>query len=167
MRPRSSQAFREQRDRRLELEVDRRTVIVGAGCFALAARLPGGAQAVRWVRTRARLTAATLPRQSPIDLRQDEITFVRRLPKIRFGYPRRIGVSLENTGDGEFDTVRANVPPGAAHITLSGIPWELLQFHWHTRLRPSPSRSGSWSSRSRSTCETPNPILPGALPRRQ
>jgi carbonic anhydrase len=132
MRPRSSPAFLEQRDGKLELEVDRRTVIVGAGCFALAAMLPGGAQAVRWVRTRDRLTTATLPRQSPIDLRQDEITLVRRLPKIRFGYPRRIGVSLENTGDGEFDTIRANVPPGAARISLSGVSWELLQFHWHT-----------------------------------
>jgi carbonic anhydrase len=115
-----------------ELKVDRRTAIVGAGCLALAAMLPGGARAVGGVRTESRLTAASLPRQSPIDLREDEITFVRRLPRIRFAYPHKLGVRLENTGEGEFDTVRANVPPGAAHITLSGVRWELRQFHWHT-----------------------------------
>jgi carbonic anhydrase len=113
-------------------KLDRRSAILGAGCFALAALLPGGAQAASWIRMRSRPAGAVLPSQSPIDLRQDEITFVKRLPRIRFVYPQRLGVRLENTGEGEFDTVRANVPPGAAHISLSGARWELLQFHWHT-----------------------------------
>jgi carbonic anhydrase len=38
-----------------------------------------------------------------------------------------------NTGTpGEFATVRADVPAGAAHITLGGVRWALEQFHWHT-----------------------------------
>jgi carbonic anhydrase len=113
-------------------KLDRRSAILGAGCFALAALLPGGVQAAGWVRTRSRPAGAALPSQSPIDIRQDEITFVKRLPRIRFAYPQWIGVRLENTGEGEFDTVRANVPPGAAQIVLSGVRWELLQFHWHS-----------------------------------
>jgi carbonic anhydrase len=42
-------------------------------------------------------------------------------------------VKLVKTGSpGEFATVRAEVPAGAAHITLRGVRWELEQFHWHT-----------------------------------
>jgi carbonic anhydrase len=39
---------------------------------------------------------------------------------------------LTNTGTGAFDTVRAEVPEGAAHVVLGGERWELSQFHWHT-----------------------------------
>lgn len=116
-----------------ELTFDRRAAVVGAGCVVLAAMLPGGTQAAVWARQRVRSAVGTLPRQSPIDLRESEITFVKRLPKIRFDYPRRVDVTLANTGSpDEFTTVRADVPPGAAHITLSGVRWDLLQFHWHT-----------------------------------
>jgi carbonic anhydrase len=42
-------------------------------------------------------------------------------------------VTLVNTGSpSEFATVRADVPAGAAHVTLAGVRWELEQFHWHT-----------------------------------
>jgi carbonic anhydrase len=116
-----------------ELKLDRRAAILGAGCVALAAILPGRVHAGGWAGTRVRSAVATLPRQSPIDFRESDITLVRRLPKICFGYPRCIDVTLVNTGSpGEFKTVRADVPPGAAHVTLSGVRWNLLQFHWHT-----------------------------------
>jgi carbonic anhydrase len=116
-----------------ELRLDRRAAILGAGCVVLAAILPGSAQAAGWTRTRVRLAVATLPRQSPIDLRESEITFVRRLPRIRFAYPRKVDVRLVNTGSPDKEkTVRADVPADAAHITLSGVRWDLLQFHWHT-----------------------------------
>ena len=68
-----------------ELKLDRRAALLGAGCVALAAILPGGAQAAGWARTRVRSAVATLPRQSPIDFHESEITFVNRLPRIRFG----------------------------------------------------------------------------------
>jgi carbonic anhydrase len=71
--------------------------------------------------------------QSPIDLRRSEITFVSRLPAIRFSYPRNADVTLTNTGSpDEHATVRADVPAGAASITLSGTRYTLQQFHWHT-----------------------------------
>lgn len=71
--------------------------------------------------------------QSPIDLCKREITFVDRLPRIRFFYPQRTDVTLVNTGSpDEFATIRAEVAPGAAYITLSDTRYELVQFHWHT-----------------------------------
>jgi carbonic anhydrase len=71
--------------------------------------------------------------QSPIDLRERDITFVRKLPPVRFNYPRTADVTLVNTGSpDENATVRADVPAGAAHIVLGGARYDLLQFHWHT-----------------------------------
>ena len=61
--------------------------------------------------------------QSPIDIRRSQVTFVNQLPAIRFSYPRKADVVLNNTGSpGEEATVRADVPAGAASITLSGKP---------------------------------------------
>jgi carbonic anhydrase len=123
----------ERVDTEQELKLDRRAAILGAGCVALAAILPGSAQAAGWARGRVRPAVATLPRQSPIDLRENEITFARRLPRIRFAYPRKVDVSLVNTGSPDKEkTVRADVAAGAAHITISGVRWDLQQFHWHT-----------------------------------
>ena len=71
--------------------------------------------------------------QSPVDIRRSQVTFVNRLPAIRFSYPRKADVTLNNTGSpGEEATVRADVPAGAASITLSGTKYTLQQFHWHT-----------------------------------
>jgi carbonic anhydrase len=71
--------------------------------------------------------------QSPIDLRRSEVTFVHRLPAIRFSYPRKADVTLTNTGSpDEHATVRADVPAGVASITLRGTRYTLQQFHWHT-----------------------------------
>ena len=71
--------------------------------------------------------------QSPVDIRRSDVTFVDRLPAIRFAYPRKVDVTLNNTGSpGEEATVRADVPAGAASITLSGTKYSLQQFHWHT-----------------------------------
>jgi carbonic anhydrase len=112
------------------LRLDRRTAILGTACLALTATLPRSTAASG--RGSGRSAVTRLPRQSPIDFRRGEIAFVRRLPAIRFRYPRRVEVRLVNTGSpGEFATVRAEVPAGAAHITLRGVRWELEQFHWH------------------------------------
>jgi carbonic anhydrase len=102
--------------------IDRRTALVGAGCAALGALLPGGAVA-----------QGRRPRQSPIDLRRRRTTFVERLPKVSFRYPEEIDVTLVNTGSpDEFATVRADVPEGAARLFIKGTRWDLVQFHWHT-----------------------------------
>jgi carbonic anhydrase len=114
------------------LTVDRRTAIVGAACLALSAAMPGTAAASGLARAPGRAVAQR-PRQSPIDLRRSQITFVRRLPRVRFRYPRRVDATLVNTGSpDEFATVRAEVPAGAAHIVIDGVRWNLEQFHWHT-----------------------------------
>jgi carbonic anhydrase len=102
--------------------IDRRTALAGAGCAALGVLLPGSAAA-----------QVSLPRQSPINLRRRRTTFVNRLPRVGFRYPEAIDVTLVNTGSpGEFATVRADVPEGAAGIVLRGTRWDLVQFHWHT-----------------------------------
>ena len=103
-------------------EIDRRTALVGAGCLALGALMPGAAAA-----------QGGRPKQSPIDFRDRGITRVRRLPRVDLDYPDTIDVELVNTGSpDEFATVRADVPAGAAGITLRGTDWDLVQFHWHT-----------------------------------
>jgi carbonic anhydrase len=105
-----------------EGRIDRRTALVGAGCLALGWGLQGGAAA-----------QSPRPRQSPIDIRRRRVTFVERLPKVRFRYPESVDVTLVNTGSpGEFATVRADVPPGAARLFVKGTRWDLVQFHWHT-----------------------------------
>lgn len=115
------------------LRLDRRTAILGTACLALTATLPRSAAASGSARASGRSAVAPLPRQSPIEVRRRAITFVRRLPRMRFRYPRRVEVRLVNTGSpGEFATVRAEVPAGAAHVTLRGVRWQLEQFHWHT-----------------------------------
>jgi carbonic anhydrase len=125
-----SQIVLEADDSEAGVTVSRRTALVGAGCVALAAVIPGGAHAARSARTRVGL--GTLPMQSPIDLREDDITFVNRLPRISFAYPEAVDVTLEHVGEGEFALVRAAVRAGVAHITLSDVRWNLDNFHWHT-----------------------------------
>jgi carbonic anhydrase len=102
--------------------IDRRTALIGAGCLALGALGPGAATA-----------QGARPRQSPIDFRPFRVTRVERLPRLALNYPDSIDVTLVNTGSpDEFATVRADVPPGAAGLSLAGRNWDLAQFHWHT-----------------------------------
>jgi carbonic anhydrase len=71
--------------------------------------------------------------QSPIDLRRSEVTFVHKLSRIHFSYPRHADVTVSNTGSPDEEaTVRASVAPGAAFITVGGTRYDLQQFHWHT-----------------------------------
>jgi carbonic anhydrase len=112
------------------IAIDRRTALLGAACLAVSATLPGAAAGSTSSRSRG---VQPRPHQSPIDLRRDRVDYVRRLPRIRFRYPRSADVTLVNTGaPDEFATVRAEVEPGTAHIAINGDRWELAQFHWHT-----------------------------------
>ena len=69
------------------LRLDRRTAILGTACLALTATLPRSAAASGSARASGRSAVAPLPRQSPIEVRRRAITFVRRLPRMRFRYP--------------------------------------------------------------------------------
>ena len=68
--------------------------------------------------------------QSPIDLRSEQVIFVRgsELPDLKFRYPRRVDLDLVNTGE----TVRADLPEGAATLRVGRQEYALLQFHFHT-----------------------------------
>jgi carbonic anhydrase len=102
--------------------IDRRTALIGAGCLAAGALVPGAAAG-----------QGARPRQSPIDFRRGRLTYRDRLPGLALEYPDSIDVTLVNTGSpDEFATVRADVPPGAAGLRLAGRNWDLAQFHWHT-----------------------------------
>jgi carbonic anhydrase len=86
---------------------------------------------------------ATLPRvdaqistgseQTPIDIRNEDLTFVEHLPALGFSYGTKVTLDVFNNGSpGEFATVRAEVPDGGGDLTVSGVTYKLLQFHWHT-----------------------------------
>ena len=69
--------------------------------------------------------------QSPIDIRDGDVTFVDELPEIRFRYP---DASLEviNTGSPDREaTVRAVVNTTAT-IRVQHTTYRLTQFHFHT-----------------------------------
>jgi carbonic anhydrase len=119
------------------IEISRRSALAGAACLALSATIPGSTATASSVRS-GLPPASSGPFQSPIDFRRREVTFVDRLPRIEFAYPRKVDVSLTNTKNppvvpDEFATIRADVPADAGgHIRVSGKRWDLAQFHWHT-----------------------------------
>lgn len=74
----------------------------------------------------------TAAQQSPVDIRSGEYHKTHLAP-LQFSYSRSTPLTVVNTGSpDEFATVRANVPDGAGTLTLDGVPYKLLQFHWHT-----------------------------------
>ena len=88
---------------------------------------------------------ATLPRtsaqeppagseQTPIDIRDEEVTYDPTLPALGFSYGTKATLNVVNNGSpGEFATVRAELPPaGADSLTVGATTYRLLQFHWHT-----------------------------------
>jgi carbonic anhydrase len=75
----------------------------------------------------------TQSQQSPIDIRSDDLTFLNRLPALQFSYGSHVGLAVVNTGSpDEFASVRANVNADAGRLTVDGVTYRLLQFHWHT-----------------------------------
>ena len=80
-------------------------------------------------------SAVRAQEQSPIDLREGDIRLLHagELPRLHFDYRSRVTLEVVNTGSPEeFATVRANVPAGAGRLTIGGVAYELVQFHWHT-----------------------------------
>ncbi|HJR06392.1 MAG TPA: carbonic anhydrase family protein [Pyrinomonadaceae bacterium] len=70
--------------------------------------------------------------QTPIDIRNEDLTFVENLPSLGFSYGTKVSLDVVNTGSpGEFATVRAVVPDGGGALTVAGVTYKLLQFHWH------------------------------------
>jgi len=74
--------------------------------------------------------------QTPIDIRNEDVTFDPNLPALGFSYSTKAALSVVNTGSpGEFSTVRAELPGESNNqLTVAGDPnsYRLAQFHWHT-----------------------------------
>ena len=87
----------------------------------------------------AALFAVALPSsaqlaQSPINISK-EATVKANLPKLSFSYTQKANLTVKNTGAPDIEaTIKAMVVPGAGagSVTVSGITYNLLQFHFHT-----------------------------------
>ncbi len=111
-------------------------LLLGAACQTPLPYSPGqtGAPAVPQNPELSVALSAGLA-QSPIDIHTDALQAFGRhgLPALEFGYGGNVTVDLVNTGAPEEEaTVRANVPAGAGSLTVDGVTYRLVQFHWHT-----------------------------------
>lgn len=71
--------------------------------------------------------------ESPINIETSSLNFVPNLPRLNFNYQNGTPLGVINTGSpDEFASVRANVPLGAGVLTVGGVAYNLVQFHWHT-----------------------------------
>ena len=85
-----------------------------------------------------RAGAQTGLEQTPIDIRNEDTTFVPNLPTLGFSYETKATLSVVNNGSpGEFATVRAELSPDTtSKLTVAGatgnVEYKFLQFHFHT-----------------------------------
>jgi carbonic anhydrase len=76
--------------------------------------------------------AYAVPIQSPIDIRSDDAVFAS-LPSLMFSFSSDTSLDLLNNGAPSVEsTIRANLPSGAGALTVGGVLWPLVQFHFHT-----------------------------------
>jgi carbonic anhydrase len=79
------------------------------------------------------LSANAASQQSPLDIRSENVFFTQ-LPALNFSYGTPVTLDVVNVNSpSEEGTVRANVPAGAASLTVGGVTYKLLQFHFHTK----------------------------------
>lgn len=80
--------------------------------------------------------------QSPIRIQHRDLDHTT-LPALEFDYPDAAEVTMtyirEDADEpdgcevrGQEETVRAEVPPGTASLTVDDVEYELVQVHWHT-----------------------------------
>ena len=69
--------------------------------------------------------------QSPIDIRDGDVSFVDELPDIHFRYPDATLEVIDTGSPDEEATVRAVVNTTAT-IRVEGVTYRLSQFHFHT-----------------------------------
>ncbi|MFI9011523.1 carbonic anhydrase family protein [Actinosynnema sp. NPDC053489] len=84
-----------------------------------------------------------VPLQSPIDITPSAIRVDPHLPRLEISYGHHVGGDLHYVRkdaaatDGcavrdHEETEEFEVDPGAGHVTLSGVRYDLVQFHFHT-----------------------------------
>ncbi|WP_186762678.1 carbonic anhydrase family protein [Lentzea tibetensis] len=92
---------------------------------------------------------STVPEQSPVDVTAGAIRFDPKQPKLDVSYGvselelkyiRKDAAEPDGcTARDHEETEEAEVTPGSGHVTVAGIRYELVQFHFHT---PSEHRFG-------------------------
>ncbi|MEU4745396.1 carbonic anhydrase family protein [Actinosynnema sp. NPDC023658] len=86
---------------------------------------------------------AQLPLQSPIDITPTAIRIDPHLPQLQISYGHHVAGDLHyvrkdaTATDGctvrnHEETEEFDVQPGAGYVTLSGVRYDLVQFHFHT-----------------------------------
>jgi len=108
----------------------------------LSAALIPLALAVVVVTTGSPAAQSQLPAQSPIDVTAGAIKFDPYQPKLNVSYGRsdlELEYRRKDASDPAGCTTRhheeteeAGVTPGAGHVTVAGVRYELEQFHFHT-----------------------------------
>jgi carbonic anhydrase len=121
-------------ERSAQMAITRRALILGIP----AAAAVGTAQAAT-ARGAATARNAAVPFQSPIAIRSRNAVAAPDLPRLDVAYPHRVDVTVRYvsrddscTTRGEEEVVQADVPAGAAAVTLGSARYELLQYHFHT-----------------------------------
>ncbi len=70
--------------------------------------------------------------QSPIDIRDGDVTYVEHLPQLNIKYGTT-DVHVQNTGSPYHEaSVKISPENKDLYITVQGEKWPLAQFHWHT-----------------------------------
>ncbi len=105
--------------------------------------VPAAAAAIASPALISRATAATA-HQSPIDIHRSVAVVSHELPALHVHYPRSLDLEIryesKDSGQPEGcehrtaeETVLAEIPAGAAWVTLGGVRYDLANFHFHTR----------------------------------
>lgn len=70
--------------------------------------------------------------QSPINITSSNTLYDPGLPGLAFNYSQSVAVEVHNTGSPDEEaTIKGYVLPGAGSVTVQGVAYELLQFHFH------------------------------------
>lgn len=87
----------------------------------------------------AHATTTLLESQSPIDIITSDLDYNPALPALQFSYGSSVSLSITDTRtpadtpqQREERTVRADVTSGSNTLTIGGVTYNLLQFHFHT-----------------------------------
>ena len=117
----------------MSFRVSRRAVLFGASATAAAVASPGLLSSA----------SAQLPQQSPINIHTIHAVNSPKLPAIELHYPAALDLSVryESKDKGQpggcetrtdQETVLSEIPAGAAWVTLGGVRYDLVNFHFHT-----------------------------------
>lgn len=117
------------------MPVSRRALLLGVPATAAALAVPG---------VLSSSASAQTPHQSPIDIHTFHAVTSLSLPALHVHYPSSLDLAVRyeskdggQTGGCETrtaeETVLAEIPAGAAWVTVGGVRYDLANFHFHTR----------------------------------